>query len=74
MLNGWNNAKGEEGVNSPVKSLSELVEAGLLQGMEPAHLTPKGREWLRQLEEVETREVAEDQSADFVLSINALSR
>jgi hypothetical protein len=54
--------------------INELVEAGLLQGMEPAHLTPKGREWLRQLEDVETRDVAEDQSADFILSINAISR
>ena len=54
--------------------INELREAGLLQGMEPAHLTEKGREWLRQLEDVETADVAEDQSADFVLSISAISR
>ena len=54
--------------------INELREAGLLQGMEPSHLTEKGREWLRQLEDVETRDVAEAQSADFILSINAISR
>lgn len=54
--------------------INELREAGLLQGMEQFQLTEKGREWLRQLEDVETREVAEDWSADFVLSINAISR
>ena len=54
--------------------INELREAGLLQGMDAFHLTEKGREWLRQLEDVETRDVAEDQSADFVLSINALTR
>jgi hypothetical protein len=42
--------------------------------MDAFHLTDKGRDWLRQLEDVETQDVAEDQSADFVLSINAISR
>jgi hypothetical protein len=54
--------------------INELREAGLLQGMGQFHLTDKGREWLRQLEDVETADVAEDQSADFVLSISAISR
>ena len=65
----------KEGVSTVTAILiNELREAGLLQGMEPFHLTEKGRDWLRQLEDVETRDVAEDQSADFVLSINAISR
>jgi hypothetical protein len=65
----------EEGVRTiSAMLINELREAGLLQGMEPFHLTDKGREWLRQLEDVETQDVAEDQSADFVLSINAISR
>jgi hypothetical protein len=65
----------KEGVRTiSALTISELVEAGLLDGMERAHLTEKGREWLRQLEDVETRDVAEDQSADFILSINAISR
>ena len=54
--------------------INELREAGLLQGMDAFHLTDKGRDWLRQLEDVETQDVVEDQSADFVLSINAISR
>ena len=54
--------------------INELREEGLLLGMEPFHLTDKGREWLRQLEDVETADVVEDQSADFILSISAISR
>ncbi|HEU4481353.1 MAG TPA: hypothetical protein VFS18_05660 [Actinomycetota bacterium] len=53
--------------------IEELRSAGLLMGIEP-HLTSKGREWLRQLEETETKDVAEDWATDFILSTNAISR
>ena len=53
--------------------LDELRDAGLLVGADP-HLTDKGRDWLRQLEDLGTGEVAEEWAADFVLSVNAISR
>lgn len=53
--------------------IEELKAAGLLMGLEP-QVTPKGREWLRQLEDVETKQVADDWAADFVESTNAISR
>lgn len=53
--------------------INELREAGLLLGSEP-FLSDKGREWLRQLEDVETETLAEDWAADFVLSTHAISR
>lgn len=53
--------------------INELREAGLLLGSEP-FLSDKGREWLRQLEDVETEMLAEDWAADFVLSTHAISR
>ncbi|MGI8775621.1 MAG: hypothetical protein ACR2KQ_11575 [Actinomycetota bacterium] len=62
--------------------INELREAGLLLGSEP-FLSDKGREWLRQLDDVETQtlvkdvethNLAEDWAADFVLSTSAISR
>lgn len=53
--------------------LNELRDAGLLTFGEE-HLTDKGRDWLRQLEDLETRDIAEEWAADFVNSINAISR
>lgn len=62
--------------------INELREAGLLLGSEP-FLSDKGREWLRQLDDVETETLvadvethalAEDWAADFVLSTSAISR
>lgn len=58
--------------------INELREAGLLTGSEP-HLTDKGRDWLRLLEDTATEEVliqnaASEWSEDLILSINAISR
>lgn len=53
--------------------INELREAGLLN-LGDTHLTDKGRDWLRQLEDLETRDVAEEWAADFVNSVNAISR
>lgn len=53
--------------------INELREAGLLVGIEP-HLTDKGREWMRQLEEVDHTIAATEWAADLVESVNAISR
>lgn len=53
--------------------LNELRDAGLLTIGEE-HLTDKGRDWLRQLEDLETRAIAQEWAADFVSSISAISR
>ena len=55
---------------------SELRQVGLLDGSTDPHLTAKGRDWLRALEDVETQEVSEfgEQAADLVLSTNGLFR
>lgn len=60
---------------SPVSSLliNELCEAGLLN-LGNQQLTEKGRDWLRLLEDLETKEIAEEWAADFVNSFNAISR
>ena len=55
-------------------SLSELVEAGLVTDMKDPHLSEKGREWLRQLESVDHREMDMEDAADLVLSTNGLFR
>jgi hypothetical protein len=56
--------------------LEELFDVGLIDGAGGPHLTPKGRNWLRTLEDVETSEVAEsgETAADLVLSTNGLFR
>ncbi|MFP5297784.1 MAG: hypothetical protein ACLGHL_02195 [Actinomycetota bacterium] len=53
--------------------INELREAGLLVGLEP-HLTDKGREWMRQLEQVDHKDAAQEWAADLVESVSALSR
>ena len=57
-------------------AMDELQRVGLLDAAPSPHLTPKGREWLKALEDLETAEVVEmsEGQADFVLSTNGLSR
>ena len=59
-----------------VTTLSQLLEAGLLDDLSSPHLTDKGRDWLRTLAEVETTEVVEngEVQADLVLSTNGIFR
>lgn len=54
----------------------ELRSIGLLDGSPEPHLTAKGRDWLKALEDIETHEVSEygEQAADLVLSTNGLFR
>lgn len=56
--------------------VDELRAAGLLDSSMDPHLTAKGRDWLRALEDVDTQEVSErgEASADFVLSTSGLFR
>jgi hypothetical protein len=56
--------------------LEELREAGLLETSEAVHLSPRGRLWLRQLEDIETQEVhdAGEAAADLILSTSGLIR
>ena len=61
---------------TPIFIDEELRRAGLAtQGQIPS-LTPKGREWLRAMEDLETEEVAAggEAAADLILSTNALIR
>ena len=55
---------------------AELRQEGLLDGSPEPHLTAKGRDWLKALEDIETAEVSEygEQAADLVLSTNGLFR
>ena len=55
---------------------AELRQVGLLDGSPEPHLTAKGRDWLKALEDIETQEVSEygEQAADLVLSTNGLFR
>ena len=55
---------------------AELRQVGLLDGSPEPHLTAKGRDWLKTLEDIETGEVSEygEQAADLVLSTNGLFR
>ena len=61
---------------SPVSFRAELRQAGLLDGSPEPHLTAKGRDWLKALEDIETEEVSEygELAADLVLSTNGLYR
>ena len=56
--------------------MDELVSAGLLDGSSEPHLTEKGRDWLKALEDLETQEVSElgEEAADLILSTNGLFR
>jgi hypothetical protein len=55
---------------------AELKEAGLLDDLSSPHLTDKGRDWLRTLEELEAAEIVEsgEAQADLILSTNGLFR
>lgn len=53
--------------------INELQAAGLCAG-EGHELTDKGREWLRQLEELANRQRGEEWAIDLVNSINAINR
>ena len=61
---------------TPVSFRAELRQAGLLDGSPEPHLTAKGRDWLKALEDIETEEVSEygEQAADLVQSTSALFR
>jgi hypothetical protein len=56
--------------------LHDLLRAGLLEPDPEPHLTPKGRDWLRALEGLQTEEVAITGSSDedFVQSTSGLFR
>ena len=56
--------------------LDELRQAGLLETSEAPALSPRGRLWLRQLEDIETQEVhdAGEDAADLILSTSGLIR
>ena len=56
--------------------LHDLFQAGLLETEPQPHLTPKGRDWLRALEGVQTEEIATTGSLDedFVQSTSGLFR
>jgi hypothetical protein len=57
-------------------SFEELQQVGLLDMGPQPHLTQKGRDWLKALEDVETHEVSEigESAADLILSTNGLFR
>ena len=59
-----------------MKTLEELRHAGLLETSGDPHLTEKGRDWLRLLDDLEAQEVVEgiSSSVDVVLSSNAIHR
>ena len=54
----------------------EFRRLGLLDGSPEAHLTAKGREWLKVLEEVEVQEISDngERAADLVMSTSGLLR
>ena len=54
----------------------DLVQAGLCDEPEGHHLTPKGRDWLHALEEMQVSEMVDlnDAAADLVLSTNGIYR
>ena len=57
-------------------TMNQLQEAGLLDEQTSPHLTAKGRDWLRALEELETSEIVENDElqADLVLSTSGIFR
>jgi hypothetical protein len=60
---------------TPTSGIEVLRQEGLATGMENPVLTPRGRERLRLLEDLENEEIARTAEAtDFVLSTNALVR
>lgn len=59
-----------------MKTLDELRTAGLLETSGDPHLTDKGRDWLRLLDDLEAQEIVEGiaSSVDVVASSNAIYR
>lgn len=59
-----------------MKTIEELRSAGLLETAGDPHLTDKGRDWLRLLDDLEAQEVVEGigSSVDVVVSSNAIYR
>ena len=57
-------------------NMDELRNAGLLEAAGVPHLTDKGRDWLRLLDDLEAQEVVEgiSSSVDLVVSTNAIYR
>ena len=56
-------------------ALDELRNAGLIDGPGAPHLTDKGWDWLRILEDARGMQPADSEwAADLVLSVNGLSR
>ncbi|MDQ3940905.1 MAG: hypothetical protein M3238_06125 [Actinomycetota bacterium] len=65
-----------EEVSELAIAIDDLRSAGLIDSSPHPHLTAKGRDWLKALEEAEAQEVAElgEAAADLVLSTNGLIR
>lgn len=59
-----------------MQTMDELRQAGLLETAGDPHLTDKGRDWLRLLDDLEAQEVVEGitSSVDMVVSTNAIYR
>jgi hypothetical protein len=57
-------------------NIADLQALGLLDRTEEPHLTDKGREWLRVLEDLTIQDVTDqaEAAADLVLSTNGLFR
>jgi hypothetical protein len=56
-------------------TLEELQAVGLVGTNPQLHLTDKGREWLRVLNEAEHQEISElGEAADLILSTNGIFR
>jgi hypothetical protein len=58
-------------------TIDELCKAGLCDTTSEHHLTHKGRDWLRALEEIQTEEItvlAEASDEDFVQATSGLFR
>jgi hypothetical protein len=57
-------------------TVEKLREAGLARGSQKPVLTPRGREWLRAMEELETEEIADSGGAadDLIVSTSGLFR
>ena len=68
-------ASPEEEVKHVAVTLEEMREAGLLTETLDPHLTDRGRDLLRALEDLESKDVdTNEAAADLVLSTNGLFR
>jgi hypothetical protein len=63
-------------MDTPASVMDDLRAAGLVSDGAESNLTPKGRDWLRALEDADGGEHsrAQDDAADLVLSTSGLSR